>query len=97
MRPASARKTASCGNGLGEERGRANPPISATTAPIVGAELALPFADTEAMQLHREEISSPPFRLQGQRRNLSGEVAVGGRVECCRISVAEDSTCCPTK
>ena len=57
MRPASARKTASCGNGPGEERGRGSPPISATTAPIVGAALALPFADTEAMQLHLEEIS----------------------------------------
>src|ERR1700729_2082370 len=41
---ASARRTAWFGNGPGAERG-------------VGAALALPYADTEAMQLHLDEIS----------------------------------------
>ena len=68
MRPASARKTvASCVNGAGEERGLANRQISVTRAPISLSAICPPeasgppsrchFADTEAMQLHLEEIS----------------------------------------
>ena len=67
MKPASARRTASCGNGPGAERAPASPPTSVTRAPTcsapsvrragTGAALALPFADTEAMQLHLDEIS----------------------------------------
>jgi hypothetical protein len=59
MKPASGRRAASCGNGPGEERGPANLPISATKAAYlfgatcpargIGAALALPFADTEAI------------------------------------------------
>ena len=53
--------------GGGAERGRASPPISATRAPTCSARsvrlgaraqaLALPFADSEAMQLHLNEIA----------------------------------------
>jgi len=65
MRHASARRTGWCACGPGAERGRVSPPTSATKAPFgaicpargVGAALAMPFADTEAMQLHLEEIS----------------------------------------
>ena len=67
MKRASARKTASCGNGPGEERRPRQPAdqryesayLFGAVCPArgVGAALALPFADTEAMQLHLEEIS----------------------------------------
>ena len=66
MRPASARKTASCVDGRGEERGLANRQISISSAYLFGAICPRPrrrgrprvaFADTEAMQLHLEEIS----------------------------------------
>jgi len=66
MKLASARRTASCGNGPSAARARASRPISATRMPISsarlsgarkGAALALPFADTAAMQLHLDEIS----------------------------------------
>jgi hypothetical protein len=66
MKLASDRRTAACVNGPGAERGLANPPISATKAPICSAPFvrreaselrSLPFADTEAMQLHLDEIS----------------------------------------
>src|SRR5829696_1443386 len=61
-KPASARRTASCGNGRGAARARASPPTSATRAPIcparaTGAALAMPYADREAMQLHLDEVS----------------------------------------
>jgi hypothetical protein len=49
-RPASARRTASCGNGRGAGQGRASQPTS------VGAGIAMPFADTNAMQAHPDEI-----------------------------------------
>ena len=39
-RRASARRTASCGNGRSAERGRASPPISATKAPTCSARSA---------------------------------------------------------
>ena len=39
-RLASARKTASCGNGQGEEPGRVNPPINAMRTPICSARSA---------------------------------------------------------
>ena len=39
-RPASARRTASCGNGPGVERGLASQPTSATTTPICSARSA---------------------------------------------------------
>jgi hypothetical protein len=68
MRRASARRTAWCGNGRDGERARASRPTSVTRAPIcsaplclargVGAALALPCANTEAMQLHLDEISA---------------------------------------
>lgn len=50
------------GNGRIAARGPASRPISATSRPIcpargTGAALALPYADTEAMQLHLDEIS----------------------------------------
>ena len=58
---------ASCGNGPEQARGLASRPTSAMKAPIcsaqsarprgVGAALALPFADTEAMQMHIDEIA----------------------------------------
>jgi hypothetical protein len=58
---------ASCGNGQNAERARASPLISATRArtcsarsvrlEATGSALALPFADTEAMQLHLDEIA----------------------------------------
>jgi DDE superfamily endonuclease len=65
MKPESARRTARFGSEPGAEHGPDSPPISATTTPIclarpargVGAALALPYADTEAMQLHLDEIS----------------------------------------
>jgi len=62
-----ARRTGSCGNGQGVERGLANRLTSATRAPTRSAQFArraasallsrFPFADTEAMQLHIDEIS----------------------------------------
>ena len=56
---------ASCVNGPGAERGRASPPTNESAylfgaicpARGTGAALALPFADTEAMQLHLNEIA----------------------------------------
>jgi len=64
---ASARRTASSGNGRAAAHGRASPPTSAMKAPICSAQSArraakaprspLPHADTFAMQLHLEEIS----------------------------------------
>ena len=67
MKPGSARKTASCANGPGGEPGRASLPTSVMKTPIcsepfaqrvaVGAALAMPYADTEAMQLHIDEIA----------------------------------------
>ncbi len=66
-RPASARRTASSGNGPGAERGRASPPdqrcesayLFGAICPArgVGAALAMPFADTNAMQIHLDEIA----------------------------------------
>lgn len=60
-KPELVRRTGSCGNGQGVERGSANRLTSATKAPTcsaqfarraaVGAALALPFADTEAFRL----------------------------------------------
>ncbi len=68
MRRALARRTASCGNGRDGERARASPPISVTRAPIlfgaicpargVGAALAMPHANTQAMRLHLDQISA---------------------------------------
>jgi DDE superfamily endonuclease len=68
MRRASARRAAWCGNGRDGERARASWPTSVTRAPIcsapfcpargVGAALALPCANTEAMQLQLDEISA---------------------------------------
>ena len=61
-----ARRTASCASGPGAERGLDSRPISYDSAYLfgaicpargVGAALAMPFADTEAMQRHLEEIS----------------------------------------
>jgi hypothetical protein len=51
----------SCANGRDADRGRANRPTSATRGAIcpargTGAALALPYADTEAMQFHLDEI-----------------------------------------
>ena len=67
MKPGSARRTASSANGPGAEQGQGSPPTSVTTTPIlfgaicpargVGAALALPYADTDMMQLHLDEIS----------------------------------------
>ena len=57
----------SYGSGRGAARAHASPPISATKAPTVrrhlpgagtGAALAMPYADSEAMQLHLVEVSS---------------------------------------
>ena len=61
-KPGSTRRTASSASGPGVERGPYSPPTSATTTPIcsargVGAALALPYADTDMMQLHLDEIS----------------------------------------
>ncbi|WP_410823937.1 transposase [Methylobacterium oryzisoli] len=65
-RRASARRTETYANGPGAERARVSPPISAMRAsiclapsvrPEAGAALAMPYAETSAMQLHREEIS----------------------------------------
>ena len=64
MRRALARRAASCGNGRDGERARASPPISVTRAPICSAPfvplaaLAMPHANTEAMQLHLDQISA---------------------------------------
>ncbi len=67
MRPGSARRTAWCDNGPGKAQGPASRPTSATRERLplwgdlpargVGAALALPFADTEMMQLHIDEIA----------------------------------------
>jgi hypothetical protein len=61
------RRTVLPANGPGAERGQGSPPINATTTPIcskqsvpargVGAALALPYAGTDMMQLHLDEIS----------------------------------------
>jgi hypothetical protein len=76
MMPASARRTALCGNGRGKECGLASQTIkryesaylfgAICPARGVRAALAPPFADTETTQLHREEIS--PRRRGRPRR-----------------------------
>jgi hypothetical protein len=53
MRPASARRTVSCVNGPGEEHGRANLPISATTAPICSAPFVPPAASGSHLRCSR--------------------------------------------
>ena len=71
MRHGLARRTVSCGNGQNPAHGQDNLPTSDTPMPVcsgpsamhqklargTGAGLALPNADTEAMQLHLAEIS----------------------------------------
>ena len=64
MRRASARRTASCGNGRSAARGRAsqryeNAYLFGAICPAKGkgAALALPCANTDAMQRHIDEIA----------------------------------------
>jgi len=66
MKPGSATRTDRFANGRGVERDRVNPPVSAIRTPIClepsvrawqRAALALPYADTEAMQMRLDEIS----------------------------------------
>ena len=66
-KPASARRTASCGNGPGAERGLASQPTSVTTTPICLAPSARRAGSARRWRRHRHD-ATPSRRNLAQRR-----------------------------
>ena len=74
---ASARKTASCGNGRGEERGLDSPPTNATRAPISSAPSVRPKA-----RARRWRCRLPTLRRCSSISRKSAATSLSARMPC---------------